>query len=342
MKVADGATVHLGVGEASVAAGETARLPVVLEGLPSGLAKLRVAVSVADPAVVERVDYEAARGLAVEVERRDHATVVVTVTDPDDVVAGQAGRVELGWVALEAGHAGASTVAVRSAALVDDEGRSLRVKPFDGKLAVGHADRELDRVEVVIDGAPNGLQRFGLTVSGPADAKIVRVESGLLGDDVVESVRGGRGHSSATVRGVDFADRVGAFDGRRTLVTVLVAGSAEPGAWSVEVGQLTDDAGGPIDAGRVRVMVRSPTPFDTVVPGSLGRGPPTDPDGDGLIEDVNGDGRTTISDAIAVAFVDRDRLTDDQAASLDFNRDGRFSFLDAVQLLRETARGPGR
>jgi subtilisin family serine protease len=76
-----------------------------------------------------------------------------------------------------------------------------------------------------------------------------------------------------------------------------------------------------------------PTPvFTAPVPGSGEAAPPTDPDDDGLYEDVDGDGDVDFDDAVALAFVDASELTPGQVTALDFDRDGDVDFDDAVEL----------
>jgi parallel beta-helix repeat protein len=68
-------------------------------------------------------------------------------------------------------------------------------------------------------------------------------------------------------------------------------------------------------------------------------GPPTDPDGDGVYEDVTGNGELTVVDAVSHAIVvasvqeETITLTDDQAAAVDINGDGTVTFEDAYELL---------
>ncbi|MGB9956395.1 right-handed parallel beta-helix repeat-containing protein [Haloferax prahovense] len=60
--------------------------------------------------------------------------------------------------------------------------------------------------------------------------------------------------------------------------------------------------------------------------------PPTDPDGDGRYEDVNGDGNVTVSDVQAL-FANRDHASvREQAALFDFNDNGEFNIVDIQRL----------
>jgi PKD repeat protein len=76
-------------------------------------------------------------------------------------------------------------------------------------------------------------------------------------------------------------------------------------------------------------------PFSNSIPGADAEGPPTDIDDDGKFEDVNGDNRYTFDDVIALAFVDTEKLTNQQRDALDFDHDGNIDFDDVVELAFE-------
>jgi PKD repeat protein len=83
------------------------------------------------------------------------------------------------------------------------------------------------------------------------------------------------------------------------------------------------------------VVVGTGNPFTEPVPGTGASAPPTDPDGDGLFEDVDGDGTVAFEDAIALAFADTAGLNSQQRAALDFDSDGDVDFDDAITLAFE-------
>ena len=76
-------------------------------------------------------------------------------------------------------------------------------------------------------------------------------------------------------------------------------------------------------------------PFSNSILGADAEGPPTDIDDDGKFEDVNGDNRYTFDDVIALAFVDTEKLTNQQRDALDFDHDGNIDFDDVVELAFE-------
>jgi len=63
---------------------------------------------------------------------------------------------------------------------------------------------------------------------------------------------------------------------------------------------------------------------------------PTDPDGDGLYEDVTGDGRFSIVDVAAFLDLFDDEAVTAQPRPFDFNDDGKIDILDVATLLGET------
>jgi PKD repeat protein len=98
---------------------------------------------------------------------------------------------------------------------------------------------------------------------------------------------------------------------------------------TVEVEAFDDDAGDSID-----VLTR-----DGLVvtgPSALGGGDaPTDPDGDGLYEDVNGNGRLDYDDIVTLfEEFDSDAVRMNEAA-YDFNENGELDYDDIVDLYEE-------
>jgi PKD repeat protein len=92
-----------------------------------------------------------------------------------------------------------------------------------------------------------------------------------------------------------------------------------------------DGAGDPINAsvdpGQLTVLSVAPLPgFDI---------PPTDPDGDGLYEDLNGNGGLDLNDVVQL-FKYLEWIEANEPNSLfDFNGNGRLDFADIVQLFKE-------
>jgi hypothetical protein len=75
----------------------------------------------------------------------------------------------------------------------------------------------------------------------------------------------------------------------------------------------------------------------TVTLGPIGRStnPPRDLNGDGLYEDVDGDGELTRADAFVLAFNLESQSVRESTSLFDFDWDGTVTFNDAVALIRE-------
>jgi V8-like Glu-specific endopeptidase len=187
-------------------------------------------------------------------------------------------------------------------------------------------------VDVVLTDLSNGLQRYNLTVYAPEGSVITSVETGAVSP--LQVVAGGPDFSFATVRAADLAQQVGEGEESVVLFTVTVRGervSAE--SLSVEATDLTDDRGEPIPPSALALEGQSTSPFDGGVPG-VGGDPPGDLNGDGLYEDVDGDGEATFDDAVDLAFADFATINENpaQQAALDFDGSGEVDFGDAIGL----------
>ncbi len=87
------------------------------------------------------------------------------------------------------------------------------------------------------------------------------------------------------------------------------------------------------DAYLMRVDPESVQPGPVTLPGMTN--PPTDPDGDGLYEDLNGNGRADFSDTV-LFFSQMEWITDYEPVPLfDFNGNGRIDFNDIVKQFEE-------
>jgi PKD repeat protein len=62
---------------------------------------------------------------------------------------------------------------------------------------------------------------------------------------------------------------------------------------------------------------------------------PQDVNGDGLYEDVNGDGAVTITDVQALFANRDDAVVQNNPTQFDFNGDGQFTVVDVQALFRQ-------
>jgi PKD repeat protein len=129
----------------------------------------------------------------------------------------------------------------------------------------------------------------------------------------------------------------------RITCTFALPADAKVGTWSVSVTNPDTQVGSlmgftvtaPVT---VTVTPTITTPTGTVTPAPTvtrfpgGSGPPTDPDGNRLYEDVNGNGRGDFADVVLyfnqMAWIP----AHEPLAAFDFNANGRIDFADVVWL----------
>ena len=177
---------------------------------------------------------------------------------------------------------------------------------------------------------PTGFSGAEVTVSvsNPEVASITGVEfaedlgltEGSLSNDGAE----------ATIRVAD-TDRNVEAGGRDVPLATLTVRGDDTGTTDlqVDVSRMDDEDGNPIGAeARSGVLVTGP-------PTVTGGAAPTDPDGDGHYEDLNGNGRLDYEDIeILFSNFDADSVTMN-ASAYDFNENGQLDFDDVVDLYEE-------
>jgi len=69
--------------------------------------------------------------------------------------------------------------------------------------------------------------------------------------------------------------------------------------------------------------------------GGDSRNQPTDPNGDGLYEDINGDGESNIVDVQALFKNQENEVIQNNPSAFDFNGDGTVNVVDVQKLFSE-------
>jgi PKD repeat protein len=207
--------------------------------------------------------------------------------------------------------------------------------PSDTVLRVESIEVQAGRestVRVILVHAPKGLQKYDilLSLSDPRVAQIVGVNPGAI--DARFTQIASQSPQAIRVRAVDFARQVepGARD--VTLVSIVLRGTGEGSAsLDLDVRVMTDDEGVSleprVESGRVETTV-------ALAPIGDSPAPPNDLDGDGLYEDIDGDGALTFDDPVVLAFNLDSEVVQSNPALFDFEGDGDVDFDDAVALVR--------
>ncbi|WP_435065508.1 dockerin type I domain-containing protein [Halobaculum sp. EA56] len=186
-------------------------------------------------------------------------------------------------------------------------------------------------VDLTLSSAPDGLAGYNVTVT-VANSSVATVTnaSAAAGFDL-ENVSVGPDGTTVTIKAAD-TDRVvepGAENA--TIATVELRGDARgETAVSVQVNQMDAD-----DGSVITPTVRAGTVTVGAPPAVVDDARPTDPDGDGRFEDLNGNGRVDFNDVVVMFQRFDDPDVSEYPAAYDFNGNGRVDFDDVVTLFEQ-------
>jgi hypothetical protein len=202
--------------------------------------------------------------------------------------------------------------------------QTVSLTPSEQNISVNESATLDLEVASVTNGV--GAYDFSISVTNSSQARIAEI--GLGGDPGITDISLADDGSSVTAFavGADTADT-----GTVSIATVTLVG-VNPGTVNVTptVRDIGDENGNSLtiaDVSGASVTVEA-GPGDVTGNGN----PAQDLDGDGLYEDVNGDGAATISDVQAF-FTTRDSaVVQSNTAAFDFNGDGNISISDVQSL----------
>ncbi|WP_158603165.1 PKD domain-containing protein [Halorubrum sp. Atlit-26R] len=209
----------------------------------------------------------------------------------------------------------------------DGPSAEVGLSPDSDLVAVGDSAE----YDITVDDAEGGVGVYSMTVAvdDPSVASISGVDLASLANEELADVQIAEDGSSATIEAVlvDTSDT-----GSVTLGTVTVESAAEGTTGvSLDVSELGDESG---NAYTVTATSGATLEASTLVVGGS-ESPAQDPDGDGVYEDVNGDGTVDVLD-VQTLFADRDgAAAQNSPEAFDFNGDGEFSLLDIQTLFAE-------
>jgi PKD repeat protein len=196
---------------------------------------------------------------------------------------------------------------------------------------------ETTELNLTLERAPEGLAGYNLTVS--VDISVAATDGvsvadatapGIFNNSVSETTIGPANQTveitATDIKTVVEADATDIPLGSITVAANETADVSEVPV-TVSVSRVIDDTGSRIDVktqnATVSVIEQPPL--------AEGLAPPTDPDDDGIFEDVNGNGRLDFNDVV-VFF---ENLRDAEAPFQDLNENGRIEFDDIVELFKE-------
>jgi secreted PhoX family phosphatase len=196
------------------------------------------------------------------------------------------------------------------------------------------------RVGLSLSSAPTGVSGGVITVS-VTDTDVAKITDASYDGDLAltEDPMISEDGTSVTLRFVDLEEAVepGSTDVQLGSIELEGIGTGTADL-TVDVYTMDDDNGATIEPQqRPGIVVTGPPPVGggSGSDGGDGGAPPTDPDGDGLYEDVNGNGRLDYDDIVTLFEALEDDSTRLNGAAFDFNDNGRLDYDDVVELYTE-------
>ncbi len=203
---------------------------------------------------------------------------------------------------------------------------------LEEKTATIEKDVDLD---LVLANAPGGLQWYDITVflENGNIAQVNWVESQAIDGRFFEIVD--QAADSIRFRAADLKNEVlpGAGDLLLATVSLSIVEPGETAVWMV-VNPMVDDQGK-----KVEPLVTSGSLKIVVFTIGKSLSPPMDLDGDGLFEDINGDGKLTFEDGRIFSFNITSQEVQENWQLFDFDGDGDADFEDAMVLVRLVEEG---
>jgi PKD repeat protein len=189
--------------------------------------------------------------------------------------------------------------------------------------------------DLVLDSAPEGVAGYIITL-GVSDGSVAAIEAvdfpdwATLNNAAIDETG-----TSAVIRATDLEGGAepGATD--LTLATVRITGveAGETGL-TVTVNRLDAETGAPVTTDVVPATITVTAAEAAIAPFPGQTASPTDPDDDGLYEDVNGNGRIDYGDVIVFSTNLTWIAANTEIRYFDFNSNNRIDFADAVLLYR--------
>lgn len=343
----------INISDATVKEDASTSVDVTMSEAPSGLAGYDIVLGVENNSTATITDAEIAEKFTLsEVNVSDNGTsmmVNLRAVDLEENVQEGATNISLADIDIEGKTAGETNLAVQEIRRVDDDnGTAINVSSNSGQITVEEADdgggnttANLDivpqrnhvtagdeiKANVVLSEAPRGVAGFNTTVS--VNGEEITIAAASAGDEFDLAVTDSDS-DTAMIRGVDLNRNVQAGAENVTLATVhLRSGASADGTTEINITNvevLENDEAETItvatSGATVEVHDVAPVVYDRL---------PTDADGDGLYEDIDGDGQVTNTD-VTVFFEQFNSDAIQGHDEYDFDGNGRVTYNDIVVL----------
>jgi len=298
-----GSSANLAIRDGVANLSETISVDIVLSDAPSGLAGYDIQVGIQDPSVakITGVRFDSTFPLTSEIIAADGSTVRIIAADlgnPGSVASGDT-NIRFATLRVQGLVEGTTSIRFNSMKIDDDSGNAVSVNLLPGSFEV-------------LNIAP--------VVSAGSDATINE------GDTFVRTGSINDPGDNAWSGTVDYGDNSG-------VQTLAISGNtftlnhtySKDGVYNVTVNISDDNSAFGSDTIQVEVLHVYPT-----IPGLSS--PSQDMDGDGLAEDVNGNGRLDFDDIVKFFKHIASQAIQDNSPDFDFNGNGFVDMDDIVRL----------
>lgn len=112
-------------------------------------------------------------------------------------------------------------------------------------------------VKLMLDGAPDGLQKFEARILSSSGKNITEINPGVIDGDEFQVVAGGVGNIEAKIRAADLSDSVGAFSEQQLLVAVTFESEVQESRIDISTSNVANDSGNRISQEQVRLKLTS-------------------------------------------------------------------------------------
>ena len=188
------------------------------------------------------------------------------------------------------------------------------------------------KINLIIDEVPDGLSGYNLTVS-LSNTSIADIVSISYPSWAILHENSKLPSDSVWMKSVDLSDQITSGDTNVTLGTLIIRADKEgTSGVTISVAKMDDDNGYSISTNTVSAILN----VTSVIPFPNQTNPPTDPDGDGLYEDINGNGRMDFDDVVQFfKYLEWTEANQANPLLFDFNTNGRIDFDDIRKLFNE-------
>ncbi|WP_435065485.1 S8 family serine peptidase [Halobaculum sp. EA56] len=334
----------VGVENATVEEGNTTTVNVTLSEVPNGLQSFELAVFTEDNTTATITGATVAPAFnrsSAEIFGAGDAVELYGLDGMDNVTAGD-GPVVLAQVEVTGVDAGEANLTVEPVVFENDSGGGFTPDVRAGSVTVTGAEvpptvmvgsatvppNASGTVPLTLTSAPDGLSGFNVTVTVSNATAATLTGASVPREYVLNTTSVGPDGTTLTIKAADTSNVTVPGDTDVTIATVELRGETRGNtSLNVTVNQMDDDDGRPVDP-----LVEPGVVQVRDLPAVAGDARPTDPDGDGKYEDINGNNRVDFNDVVTLFLNLDDPAVTNNSDAYDFNDNGSIDFNDVVTL----------